>query len=303
MNKISFFLRIVFLPCCFVICSASAENPFDLVYRLPKKSIDSISLKSKVSENPFNIVHKRENNKGKRTLIKKLETKKLKFEFNQSIGIPKAGFFWIYVLAFGMLIFISLLSRSLFSKIKETVLNYKKLKTHKREILNFYAIPLLLLFVFSLFNLAIFIFFLIRYYTSFYSNLPVSSEIGILFLMLLSIYLAKHLIWFFLGKIISVEKTIENYQFLMINFYALMGLVLFPINFIIAYVPQAYVKIFLLAGIFSLLIIIAYRLYIGLILGRKYIFESFFHFLLYICTVEIAPFIILLKFIAQKSEF
>lgn len=303
MNKISFFLRIALFSSCLVVCSASAENPFDLIHRLPKKSIDSISLKSKIPENPFNIVHKRENNKGKGTLIKKLETKKLKFEFNKDIGISKAGFFWIFVLAFGVLLLISLISRSVFSKIKETVLNFKKLKTYKREILNFYAIPLLLLFVFSLFNLAIFVFYLIRYYTDFYSNLPASREISILFLLLLSVFIGKHLIWFFLGKVLKVDKTIENYQFLMINFYALMGLVLFPINFIIAYVPPDYVKIFLLAGILSLLIIIVYRVYIGLILGRKYIFESFFHFLLYICTVEIAPFIILLKFLAQKTEF
>lgn len=278
------------------------KNPFDLVYRLPKIKKDSLSFTGNKEINPFDIPNKREIKKGVFASVAQTKNSIRKLKFNKT-AIPSGDFFGFYIGMLSFIALISALSRNVFFKIRSCFFNFKKLRVFQREAVNFYLIPLILLYLFWLFNLTFFVNFLNHYYVVFQLSGSIFSQIIRLFLLILLIFVLKHILLYGVSKIFPVSKELEHYHFMIINNHIVAGLLLFPLNFILSYISIKFVTIFLTTGLVLLISIFVYRFVGGLLIGSKYIFGSFFHFLLYLCTVEIAPFIILLKFLLVNTGF
>jgi hypothetical protein len=76
---------------------------------------------------------------------------------------------------------------------------------------------------------------------------------------------------------------------------------LVPFNFLVAF-ARSYADFMVywtlsLAGIFYL-----YRSMRAIVIGKKFLSRNLFHFLLYLCTVEIAPVVILVKLAILASK-
>ncbi|MFV9549847.1 DUF4271 domain-containing protein [Algibacter sp. PT7-4] len=111
--------------------------------------------------------------------------------------------------------------------------------------------------------------------------------------------LIKVLIERLIGSLFEIDKLIDQYIFQKISFKNYLGLLLLPINAILLYSLQATLP--LIYGIVSLLLIVNI---IGLISSFKthqnLIKNNLFYFILYLCALEIAPYVILYKvFIAN----
>jgi len=109
-------------------------------------------------------------------------------------------------------------------------------------------------------------------------------------------YLVKRLL-FLLAASFNESKT-ETIEFLFnVNIYnRILGLILFPLTLIIAFIPTQNVKLFFSVGI--ALIVIFYLL--SLVRGSKILLKKHFsisYLILYLCTLEFLPMVIVLKII------
>ncbi len=111
--------------------------------------------------------------------------------------------------------------------------------------------------------------------------------------------LIKVLIERLIGSLFEIDKLVDQYLFQKTSFKNYLGLVLLPINALLLYSFKPTMPI--IYGIISLLLIVNI---IGLISSFKthqsLIKNNLFYFILYLCALEIAPYIILYKvFIAN----
>lgn len=102
-----------------------------------------------------------------------------------------------------------------------------------------------------------------------------------------------------IGSLFEIDKLIDQYIFQKISFKNYLGLLLLPVNALLLYSFQP--TLYLIYGIILLLLIINI---IGLISSFKthqsLIKNNLFYFILYLCALEIAPYVILYKvFIAN----
>lgn len=119
-------------------------------------------------------------------------------------------------------------------------------------------------------------------------------QLFIFFIILFgTVYLMKYGVAKIVGFFFPLEKTIELYSFFTFLNLKIAGVVLLPIIFIFCYVSFKSLLIYI-----TLLLLFAFVLNIiiqGGIIGREYLLKDKFHFFLYICTLEIAPFMLLVK--------
>ena len=125
------------------------------------------------------------------------------------------------------------------------------------------------------------------------------------YLRILSILMFFVLVKYFLEKIIAVcfnmEDFAEQYNLLKVSYRSFLGLLLFPIVAILFYNTFQYPYfIWAVVGLFVLFNIVLYGL---LLKNYQKVFSKFlFYFILYLCTFEIAPYVILYHwFVVSKS--
>lgn len=110
------------------------------------------------------------------------------------------------------------------------------------------------------------------------------------------IYLVRHVFLNYLSYVYPFQKEVEQYSFTILIFNIFLGLVLLPVNVFLAFSPENIAKFFLYAGLIFLAIVYIFRQLRGVFISSRLLFNNKFYFLLYLCAVEIAPIVILLKY-------
>ena len=110
-----------------------------------------------------------------------------------------------------------------------------------------------------------------------------------IFTLLIYFILSKLLIEKIIATIFNIEEITDQYNLQKVTYRTYVGLLLLPIDIILFYYDSSYKNISLL--IFYAIIGINVLLYIVSIKNyRKEIFSKLFYFILYLCTLEIAPY-------------
>ncbi len=105
----------------------------------------------------------------------------------------------------------------------------------------------------------------------------------------------RHTFLKIIAAIFPFFKEVNLYIFTITIFHLAMGLLLVPFVIFIAFAPASMQTVALYAGLGLVGFIYILRSVRGLMIATKYILEYRFHFLLYLCAVEIAPLLILIK--------
>ncbi|MBQ0769941.1 MAG: DUF4271 domain-containing protein [Bizionia sp.] len=108
--------------------------------------------------------------------------------------------------------------------------------------------------------------------------------------------LIKTLVERLVSSVLNIDFIVNEYLFLKINFKNFAGLLLIPLNFILVFSLDPHV---------NHLYIIASILFVVHIIGLSYFFKThlmtiknnLFYFILYLCTLEISPYVVLYKLI------
>ncbi len=207
---------------------------------------------------------------------------------------------WYVILFVLCLCFLALAKRSFSKRFDDFLLlvgNSKYLKIYARDqkfIDQFDA----LLFINLIVSLSIFCFL---GYSTFVDNIAFNL---ITFLKLLlgigALILIKVLLERLIGSLFQIDTLIDSYLFQKTNYKNFTGLLLLPINILLVFTIPLSANVFYI--IFGLLFTINL---IGFITSikthQKTIINNIFYFILYLCALEIAPYVILYKlFISSK---
>lgn len=117
---------------------------------------------------------------------------------------------------------------------------------------------------------------------------------------LVFIYAVKMLLIKFIGYIFKVQKEASEYSMLVFLFCNVLGLFMLPLSVLLTFMRQVAPSVFVNVGIFMVASFIVIRIIRGLFLGLNSSRISKFYLFIYLCTLEIMPFVILTKLFMQK---
>ena len=107
----------------------------------------------------------------------------------------------------------------------------------------------------------------------------------------------KFVVLLILGRIYPLRKELSHYIFALMVFSILAGLLLVPINLLVSYAPLPLRPYFLYGGLAVLVVIYILHLLRGLFIANRYVGTRPLHFLLYLCTIEIAPILLVYRYL------
>ncbi|MDW8228243.1 MAG: DUF4271 domain-containing protein [Saprospiraceae bacterium] len=284
----------------------AASNPFDIEARLPKQSVGaaqsapSLAL-SEIAANPFNVVpHRRANAEARMeppTALQPVQKIATRSAFGPSL--TEGQIFWLLVGLLAFLAFAVASKRDIVVKSWRAFLNDNALNIALREASGLIgSTPYYLLYASFLLNAGMFVFLIARHF-----NPDTFNRIGFLLLCLLGaplLFVGKHALVYLVGILFPLQAEMRRYSFLIMLFNCVLGLFLMPFNFLLtSQRPYSGFLVFwllALAGIFYL-----YRYLRASTIAAKFLPQHLFHFLLYLCSVEFAPVLILVKLVFGAS--
>jgi hypothetical protein len=277
------------------ITLAAAPNPFEIQARLPK-TIREASSGGKVAGpvNPFDVVAHR----APGVTLDLSAEQAPRFQpfsiFPKGGGMQNATLVGILLALIGFLTFSVSVNRGSVGKAWRGFMNDGALTLLQREAYGLVGLtPYYLLYVNFLLNAAFFTFLVTRYFSDgAYNNFRF-----LLFCLLgaVFVFLFKHVLLEVVRRLYPVEKEVQRYSFLILVFNCVLGLFLLPFNLVLTFSPEPFQAplMFWTLGLIS--VFYTYRALRALLIGSKFLSGDLFHFLLYLCTVEAAPVLFLIK--------
>jgi hypothetical protein len=294
--------RLLFLTFFFVgLCQAAAQaqraaNPFELVHRLPPESLLASSAGTTEPTNPFDMVPHRAPVFTSELAENATEAFRPFAVLPRGDDFPEGLMAAFLIAGFAFLAFSIAANRSALGKAWGAFLSDNGFSIAQREASGFLGnTPYYLLYSNFLFNAGIFAFLVTRvFHPKTFNNLP------FFFFCLTgvsSIFLFKHLMLRIVRWLFPVEAEAQKYNFLIVVFNCVLGLFLVPFNLLIAFSAQGpSEQLLLVSWMLGLLAIVyLYRTVRASSIGAKFLSQGLFHFLLYLCTVEIVPVLLLVK--------
>lgn len=272
----------------------TAANPFELIARLPKVSASGTATDLSLTPvNPFDVVPHRAPSSA-RSLAENATPVFRPFTVApRGGGLPKDVLFWALVAMVAFLAFSVANNRAVVGKAWRGFLSDNALALIQREASGLVgSTPYYLLYVNFLLNAGMFIFLVTRFFRKeTFNNLP--------FLLLcaglsVGVFLSKHLLLNLLAWLFPVQNEVRRYNFLIVIFNCILGLFLLPCNLLLAFTPD-YQALLVFWMIGLVVVFYVYRSMRSTAIGGKFLAVSRFHFLLYLCTVEIAPVLFVVK--------
>ena len=116
---------------------------------------------------------------------------------------------------------------------------------------------------------------------------------------LLLVYIVKIISVRILGFIFEAREAAQEYVYNIVLFNKTLGLFLFPVVLCLAYAHQLSPQWLVIIGLSGWAIILIYRLVRMVWIGLSIRGISFFYIILYLCTLEILPFVVIVKALTQ----
>ncbi|MFN0215090.1 MAG: DUF4271 domain-containing protein [Saprospiraceae bacterium] len=295
-------LWLAFLGLCATAQGQNSANPFELLHRLPKELIGSES-KILLPANPFDVVPHRVPVAAESLAENKTEAYRPFAVLPRGGGLSGGMMAFLMLLAFSFLTFSVATNRSAVGKAWGGFLSENGFSVAQREASGFVGnTPYYLLYVNFLFNAGIFIFLVVHaFHQDTYYNL---LFLGFCLLGAVVAFLSKHVILRAVRALFPVGTELRKYNFLIVIFNCVLGLFLVPFNLLIAFsAKQESDQLFLVSWMLGLMAIFYfYRVLRAMPIAAKFLSQSPFHFLLYLCTVEIAPVLLLVKLALMQTD-
>ncbi len=171
---------------------------------------------------------------------------------------------------------------------------YNKIYRDTSNLLNWFTVSM---FIIQLISFSFFILLLLSYfgYSETSNYITYIQIITFLFVFILSKFLIEKII----GNILNTERFVDQFNLVKVNYRAFFGLVLLPVNIILYYNhTPLQIAFYIILVIFVLYNLITY--YFLIKTYQKLILGKLFYFILYLCTLEIAPYYFMYYWITKK---
>lgn len=275
-------------------------NPFDLIPRLPPSDMEPPAWNT---GNPFDVAHAvypvtaTAIQPAAKNKVKPAKPPRPRLTTQEQY---RTFLFAITVANLALLTLLITIFRSVYQKAYRGFLNENMLNQIHREAQSSGALAYYILYGMFVLNAGTFLFLTARYFgASFPWGLWQS------WLMCVAgttaLVLAKHAVLTYIGAVFPVRKETGSYQFTMVVFGILLGLILVAANVFIAYGPAEMTGAALYVAFGVTGLVYAFRSLRGLIIANNFLTNHKFHFFLYLCAVEIAPLLVLVKLVQNQS--
>ncbi len=301
MSKSTFITTRLIAASLLVLCGVGANgqstaSPFDLNPRLQTAAAEDSIEAVPVSANPFDIVKGRSTGQATKgpgfqirpeKNVKPLTTKEKETNYRRFLFVS-------ILIMFIILTLIVTIFRILIEKIWKAFLNDNLLNQLHREQSSGLALAYAMLYLLFFINGGLFAFLTARHFGISISS---SNLYSLLMCMggLAGFFVAKHFVLWLAGFIFPIGKEVDSYQFTIMIFNIVVGLFLVPVVLFIAYAPQSTTGIVVYGALGLLGLIYLFLALRGLFIANRFIVGNRFHFLLYLCAVEIAPLLAIYK--------
>jgi Domain of unknown function (DUF4271) len=208
--------------------------------------------------------------------------------------------FWVFLVVLILMAFIVAGGRSAIRMAYQAVTSDNALRQIYKEPMGWGSLGYLSLYAMFWINTGIFIFLLMSYY----KLKPPFGQFGTFMACILGVsvlILLKHAVLYLVAKVFPIEKEVRTYNFIIMTVGIILGLILMPINIFIAYSPPSMSSVFVYLGIAVVAMAYLVRSLRSLPVAAPFLIDNRFHFLLYLCTVEIAPLVVISKIIMGNS--
>ena len=149
-----------------------------------------------------------------------------------------------------------------------------------------------LLFINLILSGAIFSFLCLQYNNSLFN--PSINDLFKLSFGIGSFILIKVLFERLIGSLFEIDQLIDQYMFQKISYKNFIGLILIPINLILIYsFKPPIMGLYIIIGLLILINLIG--IFTTIKTNQSLIKQNLFYFILYLCALEIAPYVILYK--------
>lgn len=266
--------------------------------KLPRKYYNDNIFDIDESDNPFALTGSNKNrpntNKEKR---KKQGTAVFSQLFASKSGSSQENTQWLIFFLLGILSFMAMLLAIYPKDVQLTFQAFLSTSANKnvqREQAGFFKIESLMSYLLFVTSMGTFLFLGVDILQA---DNPFNS-FGMLLLFILGVtcvYILKHLQLKVLSYILPCHQEIEAYNFIVFNTNKALGFILIPLLFLVAYVPSGAQYTAFYTSVILLGLIYMFRTLKGLAAAASLILFRKFHFFIYLCAVEIAPMLILLK--------
>ncbi len=278
---------------------AGQSNPFDLVPRLSAVGPqDTVTYEE--SGNPFDIVAPDEEAAAAAPVLP--EAAPAPAPQREAVVTIDSSFrrimFISLIVSLLLLTVLVTLFRGQLSRAYRAFINDTMMNQLQRERESGGGIPYYLFYFYFMLNAGFFLFLLARQNGVGYSSGPLTALLYTI-AGVAAFFLLKHLLLSIIGGIFPVAKEVRLYNLTIVVFNVIVGLLLTPVNLLFAFGSEALQPIVLYGTLTGLAAVYGFLLLRGLFLASRFLYFHKFHFLLYICTVEIAPVLILIKLIAN----
>jgi hypothetical protein len=290
------------LPTVVVAQTTAGTNPFELDHRmrealaeLANTTGDGANLTA-LPVNPFDVVAHVAPASTYREPVTK--SSKGKIELRPQTYTRKV---FVLGLLFAMVAFLGLifsLRRAVASKTWQAFFSNNFLKQAQRDYSGMIgSAPYYLLYVHFFINMGVFFFLTIRAFTGDrFNTLPF---LGLCIGAVAGGYLLKHLLVRISGTLFGAEEQASQYNFLILVFSCILGLFLLPANFFLALRENTSTILpFWVASM--ILVFYLFRWFRSIGLFGSFVAKNLFHFLLYLCAVEILPIAIIIKLLLNN---
>lgn len=251
------------------------------------------------SENPFDVL------RGAATVEKKpdiLTNEIVSSPFAEPKTHRKNFNFWVFFFSLFVMAVLVSYGRKSIAAAYNSVTSENTLKQSFRDFLSKSTVKFTIngLYIIFLLSLSIFIFLILEEKNT---SLPFGQ--GTLFLyccgVVFTVFAIKHFILYCISNIFPIKKETQLYNFVILISAILGGFCLFAINLFIAFGPKNTAPFFINCGVGVLALMYLIRYVRSISIIGKFLTENRFHFLLYICSVEIAPAVIFFKILSKYN--
>ena len=203
---------------------------------------------------------------------------------------------WITLVFLAVLILIAVLQFNFterFSKLFSLVYSEKYYTDYIKTrplIFNWFHV---IFFLIILFNISLSIYFALNAI----SSPEIDSQFYFyfqIFSLTLVYFILRYFIGFLLGNLFELEEGQNYFTFLKMSNLALISVMIFPLLILTNYSVGYFHKFLITFGIVASLAIALFR-YFVLIKNEKLSFNNLFYLFLYLCALELAPFIVIYK--------
>ena len=315
-SKILIFLSVVLLLADSVVAQVgdTNDNPFELPDRL--EALEKAAIEAETVEevekidwsNPFEVKHEDVaiKEKMKREVfhpkVAPIPTDNPATAPELNIEVPRGNtisHFWlggIFIFLMAMLAFFNTAFGTELRDSFRAFTNANILSLLHRERKDSSQGYFVLFYLFYVINMGIFLFLAANHLRLF------KGEAGVVILLLF--ILAVGILIFFRHSLLNIlrgifpfGKELGLFSFMISVYNQIIGLLIVPFNVGLAFAPESVKLPLLYCALGMIGAIYLYRSLRGLVIANKYLAFHKFHFFIYLCTVEIAPIVVLVKLV------